>query len=107
MSRSKVRLNYRAICCFVLILACIGINPHCVIAAPKKSSAVNPPMLTLKQLVHLVMPSIVRLTVLNGNGIPAVQGSGFVVGPNLIATAYHVIKGAHAVTANFDNGRSE
>lgn len=106
MNCSKVRLIICLTTRLVLVLACIGINPHVVRAAAKKT-AVNPPTLTLKQLVHLVMPSMVRLTVLNKDGVPAVQGSGFVVGPDLIATNYHVVKGAHAVTANFDSGRSE
>lgn len=63
--------------------------------------------LTTQQIARLTLPSIVRLTVLDSNGNPNVQGSGFVVGKNLIATNVHVIKGAHAVTANFQNGRSE
>lgn len=63
--------------------------------------------LTPAQLARLVLPSVVRLTVLDASSQPSVQGSGFVVGPNLIATNVHVIRGAHAVTANFQNGRSE
>ena len=63
--------------------------------------------LTPSQLARMVLPSIVRLTVLNDQGQPSVQGSGVVVGNNLIVTNVHVIKNAHAVTANFENGRSE
>ena len=69
-------------------------------SAHKRAKDAAPRVFTLKQLVRLVMPSMVRLTVLNKDGVPAVQGSGFVVGPNLIATNYHVVRGAHAVTPN-------
>lgn len=67
----------------------------------------KPAPLTTQQIARLALPSIVRLTVLDASGKPSVQGSGIVVGKNLIATNVHVIKGAHAVTANFQNGRSE
>ena len=63
--------------------------------------------LTPSQLARLTLPSIVRLTVVDKQGQPNVQGSGVVVGPNLIVTNMHVIQNAHAVTANFENGRSE
>ena len=64
-------------------------------------------LLTPPQLARLALPSIVRLTVLNSQGQPSIQGSGVVVGANLIVTNIHVIANAHAVTANFENGRSE
>ena len=64
-------------------------------------------VLTTQQIAQLVLPSVVRLTVVDTQGNAVVQGSGFVVGKNMIATNVHVILGAHAVTANFQNGRSE
>lgn len=64
-------------------------------------------LLTPPQLARLALPSIVRLTVLNSQGQPSIQGSGVVVSANLIVTNIHVIANAHAVTANFENGRSE
>lgn len=64
-------------------------------------------VLTTQQLARLVLPSVVRLTVVDLHGKAIVQGSGFVVGKNMIATNVHVISGAHTVTANFQNGRSE
>ena len=67
----------------------------------------SPTALTTQQIARLTLPSIVRLTVLDASGNPSVQGSGIVVGKNLLATNVHVIKNAHAVTANFQNGRSE
>lgn len=67
----------------------------------------KPAALTTQQIARLALPSIVRLTVLDASGRPSGQGSGIVVGKNLIVTNVHVIKGAHAVTANFQNGRSE
>ena len=67
----------------------------------------KPTPLTTQQIARLALPSVVRLTVLDATGRPNIQGSGIVVGKNLIATNVHVIKGAHAVTANFQNGRSE
>lgn len=67
----------------------------------------RPAALTAQQIARLALPSIVSLTVIDANGRPSVQGSGIVVGKDLIATNVHVINGAHAVTANFQNGRSE
>jgi hypothetical protein len=75
-------------------------------AAPSARTDQTTP-LTTQQIARLALPSIVSLTVLDASGKPSVQGSGIVVGKNLIATNVHVIKGAHAVTANFQNGRSE
>ena len=62
---------------------------------------------TPAQLAHLVLPSIVRLMVMDSKGQAFKMGSGFVVGPNLIATNIHVIRDAYSVTANFESGRSE
>jgi len=75
-------------------------------AAPSARTDQTTP-LTTQQIARLALPSIVSLTVLDASGKPSVQGSGIVVGKNLIATNVHVVKGAHAVTANFQNGRSE
>ncbi len=79
----------------------LSAHPHLLIV--RKA---HPKTLTVSQVARLTMPSIVRLTVLDAQGKPVVQGSGVVVGHNLIATNGHVILGAHAVTANFQNGRS-
>lgn len=76
-------------------------------AAPRRKAVPAAKTFTVQQLVRRVMPSIVRLTVLGKDGTPAVQGSGFVVGYDLIATNFHVVQDAHSVTANFENGRSE
>ena len=76
-------------------------------AFPKSTKPNNSKQLTVPQLVRQIMPSMVRLTVLGKDGVPSVQGSGFVVGEDIIATNAHVVSGAHAVTANFESGRSE
>lgn len=80
---------------------------HSAGASPKKATKQRSIPLTVKQVAQAVLPSVVRLTVLNNHGVPAVQGSGLVVGNDLIVTNLHVIEGGHAVTANFENGRSE
>ena len=64
-------------------------------------------VLTTQQIAQRMLPAIVRLTVVDSHGNAVVQGSGFVIGKNMIATNIHVIAGAHAVTANFQSGRSE
>lgn len=80
-------------------------------SATKRIKPISHPLIlkprTVPQLARLALPSVVRLTVLDAQGVASVQGSGVVVGTNLIATNWHVVKGAHAVTANFQNGRSE
>lgn len=63
--------------------------------------------LTVPGLARLALPSVVRLNVMDPQGVPSVQGSGVVIGENLIATNWHVVKNAHAVTAVFQSGRSE
>jgi len=64
-------------------------------------------VLTTQQIAQRILPAVVRLTVVDAHGNAVVQGSGFVIGKNMIATNIHVIAGAHAVTANFQSGRSE
>lgn len=94
----------------ICTLLCLGaIVPTVAIASQKPAASHRPTLkpLTVPQLARLALPSVVRLTVLDAQGVPSVQGSGFVVGENLIATNWHVVKAAHAVTANFQSGRSE
>ena len=90
--------------CFLLISAFV---PPANTASPRKTKAHNFTPLTLKQIIRIVSPSIVRLTVLDSKGQAVILGSGFVVADDLIATNSHVVFNAHAVTANFQNGRSE
>jgi len=85
-----------------------GLSPRIVTQVkPQKPNKQATASLTTKQVIQRVLPSVVRLTVLNKDGVPAIQGSGIVVGDDLIATNMHVVDGGHAVTANFESGRSE
>ena len=77
-----------------------------VFAKAKKPTQISRP-LTTQQIARLVLPSVVRLVVSDASGHPTAQGSGLVVGTNLIATNIHVIAGAHTVVADFGNGHSE
>ena len=72
-----------------------------------KSKLTNPKKLSTQELASLALRSVVTISIIGDNGNLIALGSGFVVGPNLIATNEHVIKGAHRVTANFMNGRSK
>jgi serine protease Do len=63
--------------------------------------------LSTEQICDLAVPSVVELHVRDTSGEIVACGSGFVVGRNMVATNWHVIKGAHEVTATFHNGRSE
>ena len=102
-----VRYNYRLVFSISLALM-LGLTVGTSVSgAPVSTKSSSPAVLTVKELLQQVMPSMVQLTVLDKDGTPTVQGSGFVVADGVIATNYHVIKGAHAVTANFYNGRSE
>lgn len=91
------------------LIGCIG--SLLILSCTSSTAAVTQPtrlkVLTTQQIARLALPSVVRLTVRDMQGVPSVQGSGFVVGENLIATNWHVVKAAHAVTANFQSGRSE
>ncbi len=94
----------------ICTLLCLGALVPSAVTASEKPAANHRPtlkLLTVPQIARLALPSVVRLTVLDAQGVPSVQGSGFVVGENLIATNWHVVKGAHAVTANFQSGRSD
>jgi S1-C subfamily serine protease len=63
--------------------------------------------LSVPEIAARALPSVARLTVRGSDGQPYAQGSGFVIGKNLIVTNVHVIAGAHSVTANYLDGRSE
>jgi S1-C subfamily serine protease len=63
--------------------------------------------LTTEEIAKLALPSVVSITVVGKDGKIAKEGSGFVVGDNLIVTNFHVVRGTHTMTANFQNGRSE
>ena len=85
-----------------------GLSPRIVTQVkPQKPNKQATASLTTKQVIQRVLPSVVRLTVLNKDSVLAIQGSGIVVGEDLIATNMHVVDGGHAVTANFESGRSE
>jgi len=95
-----VHRNYRI--AWILTAVCLFSLPAWASSGGRHA---KPP--TTQQIAKQCLPSIVSITVLNAQGEPAVQGSGFVIAPNLIATNVHVVEDAHSVTANFPNGRSE
>src|SRR5580658_10656103 len=84
----------------VALLRCVISNgqPHCC-GAPRD--------LTAQEIAARALPAIVGLTARNATGNPSKYGSGVVVGENLVVTCLHVVNGAHSVTANFSDGRSE
>lgn len=104
-SSERKSLNGR-VCSLALVLILTLLLPRAA-ASASGDERDSGRALTAQQIARLALPSVVSITVLDKTGQPAVQGSGFVVAPNLIATNVHVIVGAHAVTANFPNGRSE
>ena len=53
-----------------------------------------------------VRQSVVGITVRDLHGNVTAHGSGVVVGWNVVATSWSLVKGAHTVTANFVDGRS-
>jgi S1-C subfamily serine protease len=63
--------------------------------------------LTPQQIATRALPAIVGLTIRDKTGNPVASGSGVVIGKNMVATCWHVVNGAHMVTANFSDGRSE
>jgi len=101
MSRSMARIPCRLAVAIVGVLVvqasmpCFA-RPHTI-----------PQDLTPQQIAARALPAVVRLTVRDQSGTPSASGSGIVVGTNLIITCWHVINGAHTVTANFSDGRSE
>ena len=61
----------------------------------------------IEQATTSTAHSVVQIRVRDHKGVVVKTSVGFVVGWNMVATTWSVIDGAHAVTANFDNGRSE
>ena len=47
-----------------------------------------------REIARRVFPSVVLLVMVDKNGQPLSQGSGFVVQPNIVVTNHHVIEGA-------------
>lgn len=61
---------------------------------------------TVKELARQVRESVVQLTVLDAAGAEVSGGTGFFIGPSLVATNQHVVDGALRVRATFSNGHS-
>jgi S1-C subfamily serine protease len=59
---------------------------------------------SLADLIEKVVPSVVRIDVVKGEGRGV--GSGYVVADGLVATNHHVIAGANEATAVFKNGET-
>jgi len=71
--------------------------------APAPTAAVTPPReLTVPQMIATSRKSIVRISVetCGGSG----EGTGFVVGPGLVATAAHVVDGASSIKLRMNSG---
>ncbi len=56
-----------------------------------------------REIAIEVLPSVVLLVMADANNNPIAQGSGFVVGPGVLATNYHVIQKAHYGVAKTSN----
>lgn len=59
--------------------------------------------LSARDIAHTVLPATVLLFKFDSNNEPVAFGSGFVVTPTIIATNYHVIKGAAQMVAKLVN----
>ncbi|MDR3707469.1 MAG: trypsin-like peptidase domain-containing protein [Capsulimonadaceae bacterium] len=97
----KARNRHAILAATILICFCVIIAA----SAPTCASSTRKP-LTLNAIAALALKSVVSLTVLGADGNTLKTGSGFVIGKNVIVTNVHVIKGAHAVTANYTDGTS-
>lgn len=63
--------------------------------------------LTAREIAALIFPSSVSIYVLSEDG-DAYSGSGFIVGPGVVATCYHVVEGARRIVVtpmNEENNR--
>jgi len=102
-----MRTNYPLIFSITLVMMTGVVLESSALGSPEIAKDSTPQELGFKQLVNQTLPSMVQLTVLSKDGSPIALGSGFVVGYEVIATNYHVIKGAEGVVVNYSDGRSE
>ncbi len=61
--------------------------------------------LSAGEIYNRALASTVFIDALNGQGEKAGTGSGFVIGPDLVATAFEVIDGAATLRVRFSTGR--
>ena len=70
-------------------------------AIAEQSLATGESQLSTEALVESVAPSVCRIKVYDEHGVCFGQGTGFLVGPNRIATCCHVLAGAARASAVF------
>lgn len=74
---------------------------------PEKEDEKTLKIKTPTEIAKDTFPSVVLITIKDNNNQPVSFGSGFFVTPNVIATNYHVIKGASSGTVRLLDGEEE
>jgi serine protease Do len=106
--RKMFQSSLPAVCAFAAIL----FSSH-GFAAPRSAAKPPPAPISaaemtqaIKKVQQSVLPSVVRLQVLNKDGSPGLHFTGLVVGDGLVATNLLCAAGSHAMTATYKNGRA-
>jgi tetratricopeptide (TPR) repeat protein len=92
--RAGSTLQVLRVCAFALLTA------SCAQAVPQQGTSPA-------EIFRRVRSSVVVLVAVDAKGEQIVQGSGFIVGPNLIATNHHVLSDTSGAYAVFADGQSE
>lgn len=75
-----------------------------VAPAPKPADNVPPVKLTVEEVADRVADGVVLITALEAGGDEVGLGTGFIVGPGLVATNYHVIEEASKARVQLHDG---
>jgi S1-C subfamily serine protease len=92
--RAGSTLQVLRVCAFALLTA------SCAQAVPQQGTSPA-------EIFRRVRSSVVVLVAVDAKGEQIVQGSGFIVGPNLIATNHHVLSDTSGAYAVFADGQTE
>ncbi len=107
--QKEFQRKFPALCAlgFLIFLAsAVSAAPQSTAKMPPAPPSAAEMTQAVKKVQQSVLPSVVRLKVVNTDGSPGLQFTGIVVGNGLVATNLLSAAGSHAMTATYKNGRS-
>jgi S1-C subfamily serine protease len=99
LGKVTMTIRFVALTGALLALVACGEQPHTAAARSTQDPLPSPQQLSSEEIAAVVTASVVVLALEDDRGQPTAFGTGFNVGPGLVVTNYHVIRGATSGTA--------